>query len=174
MNTVLQTIIASGSAHGTPMQRAIFGYLPNATNFYLDTITIEGKGQYIYTLGGKKVVADLEDDFSGSIWVPAADAGSKLIVRGEAITGISQDDQQSLTSLDVSGLTELTYLDCSNNSLIKSVSFNATKQSPSTAIANLITAADSTTGEVYLNSSDVYYSTVANAATAKGWTIKPL
>ena len=166
--------LAGSAKGGTPMQRAIFGYLPEVKSFYLDTISIEGKGQYIYMLNGSRVVVELEDDFSGSIYVPNADAGSKLIVRGEAITEISQDEQQTLTTLDVSGLTALTNLYCDYNQLIETVRFNATKQSPANAVAGLITNADSTTGTVYLNSSDTYYSTVANAATAKGWTIEAL
>ena len=43
-----------------------------------------------------------------------------------------------------------------------------------TRIAVLITNSGVSDGVVYLNSADSYYSTVATAATTKGWTIEPL
>lgn len=57
---------------------------------------------------------------------------------------------------------------------IKEIYFRATDSSYSTQIATLITNADAADGVVYLNSDDAYYQTVADAATAKGWTIEAL
>lgn len=90
------------------------------------------------------------------------------------LTWLRYENNAELVTVDLSGLTKLSYVYFRKCFKVESISFNAIEEAPATAIANLITAADSTTGEVYLNNSDPYYSTVADAATAKGWVIKPL
>lgn len=57
---------------------------------------------------------------------------------------------------------------------VHKISFNAINSYSAQNIADLITAANSNNGTVYLNSADPYYSTVATAATNKGWTIEQL
>lgn len=81
----------------------------------------------------------------------------------------------SLEYLDISGIDNITngfvLNGCPKIKVIKS-RCNGTLQA--NAIASAITAAETAEGVVYLNDQDTYYSTVADAATAKGWTIEPL
>ena len=121
---------------------------------------------------------------------------TKISVKNTAITMLSCNYCYTLTALDVSKNTALTTLDCSNcyaltaldlskNTAITelscdscaklvSISYPATNEDVSTAIANAITAADVADGTVYTDSEGAYYSTIADAATAKGWTIEQI
>ena len=79
-------------------------------------------------------------------------------------------------TLDLSGCTQITSISAqgpTSNSLsvIKCRALDSTFASN---IADYITNSDVADGVVYLNDQDAYYSTVADAATAKGWTIEPL
>ena len=69
----------------------------------------------------------------------------------------------TLTSFSNAGLTGVT-----------KIMYPANNSSVSTAIKNAITNATAADGEVYLDADGTYYSTIADAATAKGWTIKQL
>ena len=69
----------------------------------------------------------------------------------------------TLTSFSNAGLTGVT-----------KIMYPANNNSVSTAIKNAITNATADDGEVYLDADGAYYSTIADAATAKGWTIKQL
>ena len=82
--------------------------------------------------------------------------------------------QCKLTALDVSANTALTLLSCDSNQTLISISYPATNENVSTAIASAITAATSTTGTVYTDSAGAYYSTIETAATTKGWTIEQI
>ena len=101
-----------------------------------------------------------------------ADAGT--IVRVKANLQNLYCNTNQLQELNVSGLTNLQNLDCSTNHKILSIRYNAIKKAPSNSIADLITDATATDGTVYLDADDEYYSTVADAATAKGWTVAEL
>ena len=79
-----------------------------------------------------------------------------------------------LSSLDISANTALTYFYCNNCTGLSSISYPATNSDVSTAVAGAITAATADDGTVYTDSQGAYYSTIADAATAKGWTIAPL
>ena len=104
-----------------------------------------------------------------------------------------------ITSLDLSNNTELQTLNCANNNLkvlniencvnlesisyyeppqetkaIEEIYYPATNSNVSTRIAALITAATADDGTVYTDSAAAYYSTIATAATTKGWTIEQL
>ena len=67
-----------------------------------------------------------------------------------------------LTSLDIRGTS------------ITSIYYPANNNSVSTEIANAITNANADDGTVYTKSNGTYYNTIADAATAKGWTIQEL
>ena len=94
--------------------------------------------------------------------------------KNTAITMLSCNYCYTLTALDVSKNTALTELGCSNCAKLVSISYPATNEDVSTAIANAITAADVADGTVYTDSEGAYYSTIADAATAKGWTIEQI
>ena len=69
----------------------------------------------------------------------------------------------ALDELNLSGCTALTR-----------ITYPASDSNVSNAIADAITNADATDGIVRTDSEGAYYSTIADAATAKGWTIEPL
>ena len=100
-----------------------------------------------------------------------------------------------LTSLDLSNNTKLTALNCFDNQItilnlsvctelsqmfnlpitIDIIYYPATNSSVSARIANHISSANtSADGTVYTDSAGAYYQTIADAATAKGWTIEQL
>ena len=80
----------------------------------------------------------------------------------------------SITELNLAANTALQYLDCSGCTSLNSINYPATNEDVSTAIASAITNADAADGKVYTDSTAAYYSTIADAATAKGWTINQL
>lgn len=80
----------------------------------------------------------------------------------------------SLASLNISKNTALGQLSCSNCIGLKSIYYPANQTNVSASIANAITNADAADGTVYTDSDGAYYSTIADAATAKGWTIEQL
>ena len=57
---------------------------------------------------------------------------------------------------------------------VTKIMYPANNSSVSTAIKNVITNATAADGVVYLDEDGDYYDTIANAATAKGWTIEQL
>ena len=77
-----------------------------------------------------------------------------------------------LTSLDLSTNTALTNLDCKLLDSVTEIKTLATNEGVATAIAGAITGANAEDGKVYVSSDDTYYSTVADAAVAKGWTVE--
>ena len=96
------------------------------------------------------------------------------VSKNTALTTLTCDDCYALTALDVSKNTALTQLNCSNCAKLVSISYPATNSDVSTAIAGAITGATAADGTVYTDSAGAYYSTIADAATVKGWTIAPL
>lgn len=101
---------------------------------------------------------------------------SVLCSKNHALTSITFSKLASLETLDLSGSEILTTVQPAGNmpTKIKLIKYRATDSAAATAVASLIASADANDGVVYLNSADTYYSTVADAATAKGWTIEPL
>ena len=65
-------------------------------------------------------------------------------------------------------------LDCGNNPALDSIKYGAENENVATSIAYLITENEALDGTVYTNSEGAYYSTIADAATAAGWTIAQL
>ena len=96
------------------------------------------------------------------------------VSKNTALTQLSCSDCHALTALDVSKNTALTQLSCSDCAKLISISYPATNENVSTAVAGAITNADATDGTVYTDSAGAYYSTIADAATAKGWTIEQI
>ena len=113
-----------------------------------------------------------------------------------ALTSLNCDNT-SITSLDVSANTALTTLNCQNctslqilnmstNTLldsnsrisslyqIKAIYYPATNDYISNRISTVISQAQAADGTVYTDSAADYYQTIADAATAKGWTIEQL
>ena len=91
-----------------------------------------------------------------------------------ALTSLSCSYCSSLQELNLSTNTALTSLDCSYCYALQELKYPATNSDISTAIANAITNATAADGTVYTDSDGAYYSTIADAATAKGWTIEQL
>ena len=94
--------------------------------------------------------------------------------KNTALTGLSCAHCYALTALDLSKNTALTSLACGNCTGLTMISYPATNQSVSNRIANAITNADASDGMVYTDSDGAYYSAIADAATAKGWTIEQI
>ena len=80
----------------------------------------------------------------------------------------------NLTALDLSANTALETLYCSNCAALDSIKYAAENSDVAASIASLITANEALDGTVYTNSAGTYYSTIADAATAAGWTIAQL
>lgn len=91
-----------------------------------------------------------------------------------ALTQLHCETCSGLTALDLSSNTALTQLSCHGCSGLTSISYPATNSSVSTAVAGAITSADAADGTVYTDSAADYYSTIADAANNKGWTIAAL
>ena len=87
---------------------------------------------------------------------------------GVIFSNIEKVDLSGAESFVVNGFS------IENNNKINLIKFRATEQISATAVASAITNATADNGTVYLNSADTYYQTVADAATAKGWTIENL
>ena len=78
----------------------------------------------------------------------------------------------SLVTLNLN--TQLVNLDILYAPEIAAIYYAATNSAVSTAVAGAITNADANNGIVYTDSAAAYYSIIADAATAKGWTIQQL
>ena len=91
-----------------------------------------------------------------------------------ALTSLNCYGCAGLTALDLSANTALTSLSCYGCAGLTEVKYPATNEGVSTEIASVITNADAADGKVYTDSAADYYSTIADAATAKGWTINQL
>ena len=81
---------------------------------------------------------------------------------------------EGITELNLAANTALQYLNCNSCTSLSDISYSATNNYVSTAIAGAITNAAAADGTVYTDSEGAYYSTIADAATAKGWTIEQL
>ena len=103
----------------------------------------------------------------------------------ESITALDLAANTALQTLNCGGCTGLTALDLAANTALQSlycygctglieIKYPATNSNVSTAIAGVITNATAADGTVYTDSAADYYSTIADAATAKGWTIEQL
>ena len=79
-----------------------------------------------------------------------------------------------LQDIDLSANAALTTLSIMDGEPLTVIKYAAGNSDVSDAIAQAITDADSDSGTVYTDSQGAYYSTIADAATAKGWTIEQL
>ena len=91
-----------------------------------------------------------------------------------ALTTLNCISCTGLSSLDLAANTALTTLSCAGCTGLSSISYPATNSTVSTQIASAITNATAADGTVYTDSEGAYYSMIADAATAKGWTIEQL
>jgi hypothetical protein len=94
--------------------------------------------------------------------------------RNTALATLRCNNCPSLTALDLSKNTALTELYCDRCAKLVSISYPATNEGVSTSVAGAITGADAADGTVYTDSEGAYYSTIADAATTKGWTIEQI
>ena len=99
---------------------------------------------------------------------------SRISVTNTALTSLDCSYCYALQELNLSANTALTSLGCSYCSKIEIIYYPATNEDISTAVAGAITDADAADGTVYTDSEGAYYSTIADAATEKGWTIEQL
>ena len=97
---------------------------------------------------------------------------TKLKCSNTALKALDCSGCTGLTSLDLSTNTALNELSCSLLDSITEIKTIATNEDVATAIAGAITGANADDGKVYVSSDDTYYSTVADAAVAKGWTVE--
>ena len=98
----------------------------------------------------------------------------KIIIHNTALTSLNCYSCLGLTELNLSANTALTSLDCNSCNYVTNIYVRATKKSVAENISTLIQNAFSSNGTLHINSSDTYASTISDAATAKGWTVKPL
>ena len=94
---------------------------------------------------------------------PSAPLNMLSIKNSPVLEELNISSQNSTGTPQLTGLRSVRLLKC-----------KAQPSAVATACAGVITNSDVTDGTVYLNDQDTYYSTVADAATAKGWTIEPL
>ena len=99
---------------------------------------------------------------------------SLSFVNCTALQSLQCSNCTGLTSLDLSANTALQYLYCNDCTGLTEIKYPAEEDQPSTSIADAISNATAADGTVYTDSAAAYYSTIANAATAKGWTIGQL
>ena len=91
-----------------------------------------------------------------------------------ALTSLDCSGCYALQELNLSTNTALTSLGCSDCKEVQTIYYPATNEYVSTAVADAISNANAADGTVYTDSAADYYSTIADAATAKGWTIEQL
>ena len=80
----------------------------------------------------------------------------------------------NVTSLFIDGTPRLIEPNFNSMESINTIKYGATNSDVSSAIAGAITNATAADGTVYTDSAADYYQTIADAATAKGWTIEQL
>ena len=124
-----------------------------------------------YISGGVKKT----DTYSGLsitlVSIPC-DANTQVVITG-AVEEIDLSMQAYLISAKIKN-TALQALDCSNCPALAEIKYAAGNEDVSTAIAQAITDATADNGTVYTDSAAAYYSTIATAATTKGWTIEQI
>lgn len=80
----------------------------------------------------------------------------------------------SLTELDLSACPGIQGVACVGCTALVSILYNASTDDVTTYLADAITAATADNGVLHTDSEGAYYQTLADAATAKGWTIEQL
>ena len=88
------------------------------------------------------------------------------------LTELDLSHNTKLTSINIFECDNLVSFNCTGCTAILMIQYGATNEDVSTAVAGAITAADAADGTVYTDSAGAYYSTIATAATTKGWTIE--
>lgn len=179
--------LQAACSHVQPTQNVIYLFIGNVSTYdlnievsYIDVVTVE------YTEGGviksQTITGDKINNFT-------PDAISTVTITGNvtrlnagapsngAVKRINAENCKSLMSLGTSPQIEtlqiskyLTSLKVNGNK-IQTVYYPANNNAVSTEIADAITNATYDDGTVYTNPNGTYYDIIANAATAKGWTI---
>ena len=99
---------------------------------------------------------------------------TRILSTNTALTSLDCSYCSALQELNLSTNTALTSLNCSECSALQELKYPATNENVSMKIAGAITDAAAADGTVYPDSAADYYSTIADAATEKGWNIEQL
>lgn len=159
------------------------GISPVLDMSYMGDVTVS------FYLNGELVIYPVDEQYTS---LEAPDANTYITIRGDvtrldlgapsngSIDDIICDKSKTLMSLTTPSsikhlragkyLTSLTV----KGTGINLVYYPANNNAVSTAIANAITNASANNGTVYTDPNGTYYDTIAQAATAKGWTIEQL
>ena len=182
--------LQAACAHSQQSQNVIrlhvsdmLGYAPNFDLSYSGLVTIT------YVSGGETYTATIDEV---PFIIEEPDADTFITIKGDvsrlslsappniAIDAIYTAGTKALLSLTTNGDCKelqlskyLTYLKV-NGTAVTKITYPANNNAVSTAIANAITNASANNGTVYTDPNGTYYDTIANAATAKGWTIEEL
>ena len=127
-----------------------------------ETLSIEADAQTVIRITG---------EITGELNFGSSKDFDKISVKNTALTSLNCYDCYALQALDLRTNTALTSLSCDSCTKIKAVYYPATDSGVATKVASLITGAEADDGTVYTDSAAAYYSTIATAATTKGWTI---
>lgn len=157
-------------------------------SLHLD-MSYNGSVMVTYVRNGETITKVVDEN---PFFIYEPDANTYVTIKGDVsrlsispppnyvIDAIYAEGSKSLMSLTTnSGVKTLqigkylTYLTV-NGTSINAITYPANNSAVSTAIANAITNASTNNGTVYTKSTGTYYNTIADAATAKGWTIEEL
>lgn len=158
------------------------------------TVSCIGDISVDYVKGGQHIILHYSDLVNSEIVEDIPDEDTDVIITGKVtklamagppyscINSVDVSESKTLTDLTASFNnlatlnlnTQLTNIVLTNSHDLEAIYYAAVNSAVSTAIANAITNADSNNGIVYTNSGAAYYDTIAQAATAKGWTIQQL
>lgn len=149
------------------------------------SLTCNGKGKIYYTEDDEEKVMDFENSLANRQIL--ADEGTEVVIEGK-VSNISFNNTtwqdvntascHTLKSLEISGTltglalnSDLELLECQGAPNIKNISYDASDLTVSQVLAQRITAATSSTGNLYTDKNKPGYNTLRLAATGKGWTV---
>ena len=160
----------------------------------ISSVSCDGEMTVKTTKGGVEKI-ETYTDLDGDTLSISADKNTKIYISGNltgewemggntyfvsikgtntALTQLNCSYCSALQELNLSANTALTQLNCGSCYKIIGISYPATNDDVSTAIAGAITGATADDGTVYTDSAGAYYSTIETAANSKGWTIEQL
>ena len=168
------TVFICGEYQGWGYADTVLAKSLEFNNSVLAQVVVTGKDSY----GAISTVESMVFNNTAALTILACDGCAGLTALDlSANTALHQmvcDGCTGLTALDLSANTALTYLSCGGCTGLTEIKYPATNSSVSTSIAGAISNATAADGTVYTDSQGAYYSTIADAATAKGWTVYEL
>ena len=155
---------------GKPVVKSYYALRSQKVDIHADADTIILIKGYVTELQFTKYNNDPDiDDWEGYTELSSVSVGDNSILKTLSIAL-----NENIEELDLAANTQLQTLYCNSCTGLTDISYPATNEDVSTAIAGAITDADAADGTVYTDSAAAYYSTIADAATAKGWTIEQI